>query len=117
MLVALVSLDTTWQLRLPIVQDISAAALFLAAKVEEQPRKLDHVVRVLYATLHKDDPNLNPKSDVSAIFGSQKSVQTPWVSLCASVLRTRHRQTVLTVVCCFGVTADVRNIGERVGGQ
>ena len=33
--------------------DIAAASLFLAAKVEETPRKLQHVIFVLFEILHK----------------------------------------------------------------
>ncbi|GIY97180.1 cyclin-T1 [Caerostris extrusa] len=32
----------------------AVAALFLAAKTEEQPRKIEHVIRVSHALLHKD---------------------------------------------------------------
>lgn len=34
---------------------IAAAAFFLAAKVEEQPRKLDHVIKILNICLEKND--------------------------------------------------------------
>jgi len=33
---------------------IAIASLFLAAKVEEQPRKLEHVIKVAYLCLHRD---------------------------------------------------------------
>ncbi|XP_034951849.1 cyclin-T isoform X2 [Chelonus insularis] len=36
---------------------IAAAALFLAAKVEEQPRKLEHVIKVAHMCLHRGDTN------------------------------------------------------------
>ncbi|KAM4644190.1 cyclin-T1 isoform 1-T1 [Amazona ochrocephala] len=39
------------------------AALFLAAKVEEQPRKLEHVIKVARACLHPLEPPLEPKSE------------------------------------------------------
>merc|ERR1719414_190074 len=42
---------------------IAAAALFLAAKVEEQPRKLEHVIKVSYICLHRDQPQLDSRSD------------------------------------------------------
>uniref|UniRef100_A0ABM1IST4 Cyclin-T-like isoform X4 n=1 Tax=Polistes dominula TaxID=743375 RepID=A0ABM1IST4_POLDO len=35
---------------------IAAAALFLAAKVEEQPRKLEHVIKMAYMCLHREQP-------------------------------------------------------------
>ncbi|XP_042323618.1 cyclin-T2-like isoform X5 [Sceloporus undulatus] len=42
---------------------ISPTALFLAAKVEEQPRKLEHVIKVAHACLHHQEPLLDTKSD------------------------------------------------------
>merc|ERR1719414_2844809 len=42
---------------------IAAAALFLAAKVEEQPRKLEHVIKVSHICLHRDSPQLDSKSE------------------------------------------------------
>uniref|UniRef100_A0A8C5R858 Cyclin T2 n=1 Tax=Leptobrachium leishanense TaxID=445787 RepID=A0A8C5R858_9ANUR len=42
---------------------ISPTALFLAAKVEEQPRKLEHVIKVSYACLNPQDATLDAKSD------------------------------------------------------
>ncbi|KAM4026063.1 cyclin-T2 isoform 2-T2 [Anomaloglossus baeobatrachus] len=42
---------------------ISPTALFLAAKVEEQPRKLEHVIKVCHACLNPNDPQLDTKSD------------------------------------------------------
>jgi len=42
---------------------IAAAALFLAAKVEEQPRKLEHVIKVSHICLHRDQPHLDSKSE------------------------------------------------------
>ncbi|KAL0267975.1 UNVERIFIED_CONTAM: hypothetical protein PYX00_010086 [Menopon gallinae] len=42
---------------------IAAAALFLAAKVEEQPRKLEHVIKVAHICLHRENPNLDTKSE------------------------------------------------------
>ncbi|XP_008937891.1 PREDICTED: cyclin-T1-like, partial [Merops nubicus] len=41
------------------------AALFLAAKVEEQPRKLEHVIKVANACLHHQETPLDTKSEVS----------------------------------------------------
>ena len=46
---------------------IAAAALFLAAKVEEQPRKLEHVIKVAHMCLHRDAPALDTKSEVRNI--------------------------------------------------
>lgn len=42
---------------------IATASLFLAAKVEEQPRKLEHVIRVSQLCLFKNQPPLDPRSD------------------------------------------------------
>ncbi|XP_063217677.1 cyclin-T isoform X1 [Bacillus rossius redtenbacheri] len=39
---------------------IAAAALFLAAKVEEQPRKLEHVIKVAHMCLHRDHRDIPP---------------------------------------------------------
>lgn len=44
---------------------IAPAALFLAAKVEEQPRKLEHVIKVAHACLNPQEPPLDSRSDVS----------------------------------------------------
>lgn len=46
-------------------QVISPAALFLAAKVEEQPRKLEHVIKVAHACLNPQEPSPDTRSDVS----------------------------------------------------
>jgi len=43
--------------------DISVAALFLAAKVEEQPRRLEHVIKVAHICLHRDQPTLDTRSN------------------------------------------------------
>ena len=37
---------------------VSAAALFLAAKVEDQPKRLEHVVKLCYNSMNKDGPSL-----------------------------------------------------------
>ncbi|XP_028309530.1 cyclin-T1 isoform X2 [Gouania willdenowi] len=42
---------------------ISPAALFLAAKVEEQPRKLEHVIKVAHACLNPQEPSPDTRSD------------------------------------------------------
>ncbi|XP_039290317.1 cyclin-T2 [Nilaparvata lugens] len=43
---------------------VSAAALFLAAKVEEQPRKLEYVIKVAHMCLHRDQhQHLDTKSE------------------------------------------------------
>lgn len=50
-------------------QVISQTTLFLAAKVEEQPRKLEHVIKIAHAFLNPQEPVLDTKSSVS---------KTPW---------------------------------------
>ncbi|XP_006030833.1 cyclin-T1 [Alligator sinensis] len=42
---------------------VAPAALFLAAKVEEQPRKLEHVIKVAHACLHPQDPPPDTRSE------------------------------------------------------
>jgi len=47
---------------------IATAALFLAAKVEEQPRKVEHVLKVAHLCLHREQATaLDPKSEVSIL--------------------------------------------------
>ncbi|XP_024919283.1 cyclin-T2 isoform X2 [Cynoglossus semilaevis] len=41
----------------------SPTTLFLAAKVEEQPRKLEHVIKVAHACLNPQEPPLDIKSN------------------------------------------------------
>lgn len=50
-------------------QIISPTTLFLAAKVEEQPRKLEHVIKVAHACLNPQEPPLDTKSNVSSATG------------------------------------------------
>lgn len=52
------------QLVFPL-QIISQTTLFLAAKVEEQPRKLEHVVKIAHACINPQEPALDTKSNVS----------------------------------------------------
>ncbi|XP_011161235.2 cyclin-T isoform X2 [Solenopsis invicta] len=42
---------------------IAVAALFLAAKVEEQPRKLEHVIKMAYMCLHRDQAPPDSRSE------------------------------------------------------
>jgi len=42
---------------------IGAAALFLAAKVEEQPRKLDHVIKISHQCINREHPTLDSRSE------------------------------------------------------
>ncbi|XP_012218291.2 cyclin-T isoform X1 [Linepithema humile] len=42
---------------------IAVAALFLAAKVEEQPRKLEHVIKMAYMCLHREQAPPDSRSE------------------------------------------------------
>ncbi|XP_029165717.1 cyclin-T isoform X2 [Nylanderia fulva] len=42
---------------------MAVAALFLAAKVEEQPRKLEHVIKIAYTCLHREASQPDPRSE------------------------------------------------------
>ena len=46
------------------MQSIGTACLFLAAKVEEQPRKLEHVIKAYHFCVHRDQGPLDVKSEV-----------------------------------------------------
>jgi len=58
------TLQSHFFLSLHLFQAIAACALFLAAKVEEQPRKLEHVIRVAHMCLHRETPSLDTHSEV-----------------------------------------------------
>ena len=42
---------------------IAAAALFLSGKIEEQPRRLEHVIKVAHCCMNPDQPLLDPISE------------------------------------------------------
>lgn len=44
---------------------IASAALFLAAKVEEQPRKLESVIKISHLCLHREASSVDIKSEVN----------------------------------------------------
>jgi cyclin T len=46
---------------------LATAALFLAAKNEEQPRKLQYVAQASYACAYKDQPMLDIQSQVTVM--------------------------------------------------
>lgn len=48
------------------IKAVAPAALFLAAKVEEQPRKLEHVIKVTHACLHPLEAAPDTRSEVSS---------------------------------------------------
>lgn len=51
------------KIQLVILQVIAPCCLFLSAKLEEQPRKLEHVIKVANLCLQNTD-QLDPKSEV-----------------------------------------------------
>lgn len=55
-------------------QPMSTACLFLAAKVEEQPRRLEHVLKTAHSCLHRDKPPLDVTSNVSGVLFVESSV-------------------------------------------
>lgn len=55
-------------------QHIGAGCLYLAAKIEEQPRKLEHVTKVAYMLQHRDGP-LDTKGEVSFILTIYTCIQ------------------------------------------
>lgn len=59
--------------------------MFLAAKVEEQPRKLEHVIKVAHACLNPQEQPLDTKSNVSSAIGL-KYLDLPRLSYGISVV-------------------------------
>jgi hypothetical protein len=55
-------------------QSLAQACLFLAAKVEEQPRKLEHVIKVFHNIVHREQGPLDTKSVVSPYLLSFKRI-------------------------------------------
>jgi len=56
---------------------MAPACLFLAAKVEEQPRKLEHVIKVAHSCLHRDNtPAPDTKTEVCFPFVKLQSMVT-----------------------------------------
>ena len=51
--------------RMSVCQSIAACALFLAAKVEEQPRKLEHVIKIAHLIQHQKSSQLDLPAEVS----------------------------------------------------
>ncbi|XP_011793133.1 PREDICTED: cyclin-T2 [Colobus angolensis palliatus] len=69
---------------------ISSTALFLAAKVEEQARKLEHVIKVAHACLHPLEPLLDTKCDVLLIVsGFEITIEHPHTDVvkCTQLVR------------------------------
>ena len=60
------------------VKSVAPAALFLAAKVEEQPRKLDYVIKVAHACLHPQEPPPDTRSEVSGAWGPASQPRRCW---------------------------------------
>lgn len=57
---------------------MAPAALFLAAKVEEQPHKLEHVIKVAHACLHPQEPPPDTRSEVSVGLGEISPDVSSW---------------------------------------
>jgi cyclin T len=47
------------------VTEVATACLYLASKVEEQPRIAKDIIRTAYRCLHPEQPQLNTIPDVS----------------------------------------------------
>ncbi len=94
---------------------IAAAALFLAAKVEEQPHKLEYVIKVHHACLHRGGPVLDTKSDaylqqaqelvinesiLLQTLGFEVAVDHPHTHVvkCTQMIRGECRP----IICCLG---------------
>ena len=66
---------------------MAACFIFLAAKVEEQPRKLEHVLKYSHLCLHgKDKLPPDPKSDVS-VTNNTTDYKSSLTKLCFSSLK------------------------------
>ncbi|XP_060731731.1 cyclin-T2a isoform X4 [Tachysurus vachellii] len=97
---------------------ISPTTLFLAAKVEEQPRKLEHVIKVAHACLNPQEAPLDTKSNaylqqaqelviletiVLQTLASKDLAQTSYFmatnSLHLTTFCLQHRPTVIACVC------------------
>lgn len=48
------------------MQDIAVCALFLAAKVEEQPRKMEYVISIAQTCMQRTTPTAAPAKGVIA---------------------------------------------------
>ncbi|CAB1346994.1 unnamed protein product, partial [Coregonus sp. 'balchen'] len=97
---------------------ISPTTLFLAAKVEEQPRKLEHVIKVSHACLNPQEAPLDTKSNaylqqaqelviletiVLQTLASKDLAQTSYFmatnSLHLTTFCLQHKPTVIACVC------------------
>ena len=61
-------------------QNVSTAALFLAAKIEEQPRKLEHMAKMFHSLHNREGSDLDISSPVSSV------VQDGPISTCTSMV-------------------------------
>ena len=80
-------------LRVFLLQSIGTACLFLAAKVEEQPRKLEHLIRCAHQCQHPGTPQLNQKSEVNLSASIFKTK--------IAKLQVKLKTTASTVAVCF----------------
>ena len=78
---------------------IASCSLFLAAKVEEQPRKLEHVIRVSYMCWNAGKPNIAPldtKSEVRLMIGC--IIDIPYILLQIYIYISSQLQYFLELV-------------------
>lgn len=91
---------------IPVLQVISPAALFLAAKVEEQPRKLEHVIKVAHACLNPQDPSPDIRSDVSTGCPCRQSVP-PQNRVCEDIWCISTPKAFFPLYCNFRTIAQL----------
>ncbi|KAG8189438.1 hypothetical protein JTE90_012511 [Oedothorax gibbosus] len=84
--------------------NLSISALFLAAKVEEQPRKLEHVIKVAHVCLHKMVKDGPPTLDVRSEAYAEKAQEVVahenvLLQTLGFVLAIEHPHTYVVKVC------------------
>ena len=60
---------------------MAPACLFLACKVEEQPRKVDHIIKAVYRILCRDKQPLEPNSEVMHHYLIALLLSSTWIAL------------------------------------
>lgn len=76
---------------------IAVAALFLAAKVEEQPRKLEHVIKMAYMCLHREQGPPDGRSEVG--------LHTVCIFLINIYIYALNCDCFILIIFCFIITA------------
>ncbi|KAL7294130.1 hypothetical protein TKK_0012159 [Trichogramma kaykai] len=86
---------------------VSAATLFLAAKIEEQPRKLEHVIKVYHSCLNQLSPNHGPlrTDEFGAIFSDLQYCEITLLQTIGFDVQIDHPHTHV-VKCCHLVNAS-----------